>query len=32
MKLLKEPFKPNLSIANLLRKQTTANPVWSKFV
>lgn len=32
MKLLRNPFKPNLSIANLLRKQTHSNPVWKKFV
>jgi len=32
MKLLNKPYKPNLSIANLLRKQTNGNPVWKKFI
>jgi 5-methylcytosine-specific restriction endonuclease McrA len=32
MTLLRKPFRPNLNITSLLRKQTTANPVWKRFV
>lgn len=32
MKLARKPIKPNLNLTHLLRKQTTTNPIWSKFV
>ena len=32
MKLLRKPFRPRLSITNLLRKQTSGNPIWKRFI
>lgn len=31
MRLLNKPYKPNLSIASMIKKQSSPNPIWKKF-
>jgi 5-methylcytosine-specific restriction endonuclease McrA len=32
MHLIARPYRPNLNISVLLRKQTTVNPIWMRFI
>jgi 5-methylcytosine-specific restriction endonuclease McrA len=32
MRLLNKPYRPNLNISSMIKKQTAPNPIWRKFV